>query len=316
MCFGAHTRVVPMRRPLLSLRRDRRTPVPFVVGVTRSGTTLLRLMLDAHPELAIPPETHFVPGVIELFEAEPQADASLVHETIVGERHWGDFNLDSDQLRARLEGVRRLDASSALRAFYELYAEREGKPRWGDKTPQYLKRMLLIQRALPEVRFVHLIRDGRDAALSRSSRLLKEPPPMELVGERWRKRILRARRNARRLPHYMEARYEDLVTDTEPTLVRICDFLAIDFDPAMLEYHTRAADRLAEMARDLPSEEGKPLRPAEHRMEAHLLTSEPPTAERVARWKREMTPADALEGSAGELLSELGYELSGSPGPS
>jgi hypothetical protein len=297
------------------LRRERRTPAPFVVGVTRSGTTLLRLMLDAHPQLAIPPETHFVPGVIELLEAEPAAGAEKVQETVVGERHWGDFNVDSDAFRERLEALDRVDAASALRAFYELYAEREEKPHWGDKTPQYLRRMLMIQEALPEARFVHLIRDGRDAALSRSSRLLKEPPPMEQVGERWRRRILKARKHARRLDHYMEARYEDLVVDTEPTLRRICDFLDLDFDPAMLTYHTRAAERLAEMARDLPSEEGKPLRPAEHRMKAHELTSKPPSAERIARWKQEMSPADAVafERSAGELLVELGYELSPTP---
>lgn len=41
--------------------------MPFVVGANRSGTTLLRLMLDSHPELAIPPETHFVPNLIELY---------------------------------------------------------------------------------------------------------------------------------------------------------------------------------------------------------------------------------------------------------
>ena len=96
-----------------------------------------------------------------------------------GDRHWGDFNLDADELRARLEALDRIDAGAAIRAFFELYAEREGKPRWGDKTPHYLRRMLQIQGGLPEARFIHMIRDGRDAALSRSSRLLKEPPPMD-----------------------------------------------------------------------------------------------------------------------------------------
>ena len=80
-----------------------------------------------------------------------------------------------------------------MRTFFELYAEREGKPRWGDKTPNYVKRMKQIQRTIPEARFVHMIRDGRDAALSRFKRLLKEPPPMETVAERWVKKIEGAR---------------------------------------------------------------------------------------------------------------------------
>ena len=46
------------------MREPKRRPAPFVVGVNRSGTTLLRMMLDAHPELTIPPETHFIPEVI------------------------------------------------------------------------------------------------------------------------------------------------------------------------------------------------------------------------------------------------------------
>ena len=58
------------------LRRDRkadRAPVPFVVGMNRSGTTLLRMMLDAHPELTIPPETHFVPDLIRACRKTAQA---------------------------------------------------------------------------------------------------------------------------------------------------------------------------------------------------------------------------------------------------
>ena len=46
-------------------RGPERVPAPFVVGVNRSGTTLLRMMLDAHPDLTVPPETHFVPDLIE-----------------------------------------------------------------------------------------------------------------------------------------------------------------------------------------------------------------------------------------------------------
>ncbi len=59
-----------------SARGAERVPAPFVVGVNRSGTTLLRMMLDAHPELTIPPETHFVPELIEAAE-ESLADAGV-----------------------------------------------------------------------------------------------------------------------------------------------------------------------------------------------------------------------------------------------
>jgi Sulfotransferase family len=289
-------------------------PAPFVVGVTRSGTTLLRMMLDAHPQLTIPPETHFVPDLIEA-SREEHASPERLHEVVVGNRRWGDFHLDADELMERFAAIQPLNAGDAVRAFFDLYAQGQGKPRWGDKTPIYINRMMLIERALPEARFIHLIRDGRDAALSRAKRVLKQPTPMHKVAERWRNRIIRAREQGPRLGHYLELRYEDLVLDSEGTLRRVCEYIDLPWDDAMLHYHERAAERMKEMHRDLPPEPGKPLRPADHRMAAHALTSEPPDPSRLGRWRTEMSPEDraAFEEAAGDLLAELGYELEREP---
>src|SRR3954454_23224027 len=100
-----------------------RPPAPFVVGMNRSGTTLLRLMLDSHPEMTIPPETHFVPDLIEAFDDAEELEAGRVVEILTSDRHWVDFNLDASELEARLAGMGELDAGDALRAFYALYAE-------------------------------------------------------------------------------------------------------------------------------------------------------------------------------------------------
>ena len=292
-------------------------PAPFVVGVTRSGTTLLRMMLDAHPQLTIPPETHFIPDVIKATANEGVTAERLV-DAIVSNRRWGDFHLDAGDLERRIHSLKPLDAGAAIRAFFELYAERQGKPRWGDQTPRYVTRMRMIERALPEARFVHLIRDGRDAALSRARRALKTPAPMTKVAQRWRGRILRAREQAPRLDHYLELRYEDLVLETEVTLRRLCEFIELPFDDAMLTYHERAEARLKEMARDLPERPGKPLRPADHRLEAHALTSKPPDPARLGRWRQEMSASDqaAFQEVAGDLLDELGYEPAPGTAPS
>jgi hypothetical protein len=295
-----------------AVRRRGRPPAPFVVGVTRSGTTLLRLMLDSHPELAVPPETHFLPALIEA--GRDGAGPARLAEAIIEDRHWGDFSLDADELRRRAAEVpERGGAGGVARIFYRLYAERHGKGRWGDKTPQYLRRMRMIEGALPEARFIHLIRDGRDAALSRASRVLKDPPPQTRVAARWRRRVLRARSDGRRLGGYMEARYEDLVADPEPVLRRVCGFVGLDFSPEMLDYHRHAEERLAELARDLPERPGQLRRPAAHRLEAHALTLEPPRPDRVARWRTQMSPEDqaAWAEAAGDLLAELGYEVPG-----
>ncbi|KAA0274947.1 MAG: sulfotransferase, partial [Acidobacteria bacterium] len=261
------------RRPLAmaaQLRRrmaePKRLPAPFVVGVNRSGTTLLRMMLDAHPELTIPPETHFIPEVIR--RANHENTRRRLIRSITRHPRWGDFGLDESALRARAKQVRPLTAAGAIRCFYELYAAEQGKPRWGDKTPRYMRAMPRIARALPEARFVHLIRDGRDVALSQRERAIGgEATTMTAMAERWQRRIIAAREGATeiRAGTYLEIRYEDLVGDTEATLRLICELVELDFDPAMLEYHRRAPGRLAEMDRDLDNAENGIVRTATNR---------------------------------------------------
>jgi Sulfotransferase family len=299
-----------MRLPSLGRRRDSgagQPPAPFVVGANRSGTTLLRMMLDAHPELTIPPETHFVPDVIDACEERGTTPEQLV-EVMTSHREWGDFGLGADEVLERLRALDALTPGEALRAFYRLYAERAGKPRWGEKTPGYATSMIQIQKALPEAHFVHLIRDGRDVALSAMDRA-KKPITAGQVAKRWKRRITKARRQSRRVKHYREARYEDLVRDTEPTLRSICEFVDLPWDPAMLEYHERASDRLREMARELPARGNRPQLEQDHRLKIHALTTEPPKSDRIDRWREQMSEEDrvAFERIAGDLLDELGY---------
>jgi hypothetical protein len=301
-----------MRLPSLGRRRDSaggRPPAPFVVGANRSGTTLLRMMLDAHPELTIPPETHFVPDVIEACD-ERGATPDQIVEVMASHREWGDFGLGTDEVLDRLRELDPFTAGGALRAFYGLYADRAGKPRWGEKTPGYATNMVQIQGALPEARFVHLIRDGRDVALSAMDRA-KKPITATQVAKRWKRRITKARRQRRKLRHYIEVRYEDLVLDTEPTLRKVADFLELPWDTAMLDYHERASERLEEMARELPATDNRPQLEQDHRLKIHALTTEPPKRERVERWREQMSEDDrvAFEGIAGELLAELGYAV-------
>jgi hypothetical protein len=295
---------------------SKRPPAPFIVGVNRSGTTLLRLMLDSHPELTIPPETHFVPEMIRLARRDNTTRKRLVRAATDHPR-WGDFGLDEEALLARLQDVKPLNPTDAIRAFYDLYAEKEGKPRWGDKTPRYMRAMPRIERALPEARFIHLIRDGRDVALSQAERALDgQEPEITEVAERWQRRIETARAHSADLDDYLEVRYEDLVGDPEATLRRICGFLELPYDAKMLEYHRRAAGRLTEMDRDLGSGENGPIRTAGERLAGHAMTSSPPSTDRCGRWREEMPAAEEAEFErvAGGLLADLGYETLGGPG--
>jgi sulfotransferase family protein len=286
-----------------------RPPAPFVVGVPRSGTTLLRLMLDAHSLMAIPPETHFLPKLIKLVEKGDGETRAEVLELVTKHRRWPDFELDPADYATRLDAAGELDAATVVRAFYEAYAGAQGKPRWGEKTPQYLRMMGRIARTLPEARFIHIIRDGRDVALSLLS-VEWGPASIAEAAEQWVDEIRTARGKLHRIPHYTEVRFEELVGDPEPLLRRVCDFVELEFEPEMLAYHQGASSRMGEMRRDFEIAGGPTLTP-EERVRQHALVSAPPSRDAAGRWQEAMSRADlkTFESIAGELLDELGYEL-------
>ena len=305
--YRSRARIVLAKRRLRG-RTDPPAPAPFVCGVTRSGTTLVRLMLDSHPELAIPGETHWLPKLIKRQERGKHSADDLT-DLIVDHKRWGDFHLDGEELRRRIRAIEPVNAADAIRAFYMLYAEREGKTRYGDKTPGYVKEMVRIERVLPEARFVHIIRDGRDVALSHL-RMNWGPESFGESARLWRNRIRKARKMAPKVPHYTEIRFEDLVADSERVLRHVCDFIELEFDPVMLEYHERAEERLSEKARELPRK-NRPPQPAAARLESHRLAKEPPRSDRVGMWRERMTEEQVAEyeAVAGDMLVSLGYEL-------
>ncbi len=291
-------------------------PAPFVVGAPRSGTTLLRLMLDAHPALAIPPETYFVPKAakqwrrIERVRNRSANPRERFYEAVTEHTRWPDFHMDAQAFKRRLDEERPQDVGEAVRIFYRLYAERAGKVRWGDKTPFYVRRMSLLQEILPEARFIHIIRDGRDLTLSIQG-LWFGPNSIDEAAEFWTSRIAEGREQAPTLEHYMELRYEDLVEDPEPELRRICEFVELPFDERMLHYHENVDERLAP---ETPPEEiapdGRVVSTAE-RQAIMANVARPPDKSRIGRYRTEMPEADRerFESVAGPLLRELGYPL-------
>lgn len=118
-----------------------------------------------------------------------------------------------------MEDIPDASLSDMLRAFYAAYAARHRKPRWGDKTPGYVLDMPLIAEILPEARFIHVIRDGRDVALSLLP-LWFGPSTLEEAARWWEERVRAGRRDASSV-QYIEVRYERLVLDTRTELRRI-----------------------------------------------------------------------------------------------
>ena len=152
---------------------NQRNPYLFVVGCPRSGTTLLQRMLDHHPQLAVANDTHFIPRALEevlaqsASEVVDQIDPLLTGELVEWVLGYHRF----PRLGLAEATVRRTAASSTtyrdfVSALYSEFGRLHGKPLAGEKTPDYVKRLPLLQALLPWVRTVHIIRDGRDVALS------------------------------------------------------------------------------------------------------------------------------------------------------
>lgn len=271
------------------------SPPPLIVlGVRRSGTTLLRVMLDRNPAVAVPDESYFVPQLARrhrgVVDRAAFVDDLRRLQTLV------EWELSPDEVAERLRPG--MPTGEAIAAVFEAYAAERGKTRWGDKTPLYMQHLPLLERLFPSARFVHLIRDGRDAALS----FLSVPEgimtagwghPRDAVGFacQWATEVRAARALGGRVgpERYLEVRYEALVSDTESELRRICSFAELEYDDAMLGYVGQTDSA---------------------RKEHQQRLNEPPRVG-VRNWSTEMTPRDvaAFEAVAGDLLHELGYEV-------
>ena len=284
-------------------------PFPIVCGVARSGTTLLRLMLDAHSQLAIPAETGFLKPVVEAGRERPPLDRARLFETITGFETWPDFALSKESLRSALDAVEPFSVAEGVRAFYRLYASRLGKPRAGDKTPMYAQYLPEIQELLPEAHFIHIIRDGRDVALSLREVWFSPGDDMETLARHWLEAVTRTRALAISCRHYLEVRYEDLVRQANRVLQDICSFIALPYDPVMESYHHGAQARFAEV-QDRRRPDGTLIISREGRLWRQRRICQAPDASRIGRWRREMTAAEreAFESVAGDFLAREGYD--------
>jgi hypothetical protein len=285
-------------------------PAPFIVGVPRSGTTLLRLMCDAHPELSIPPEMGFMPAAASLRRRQRDALQQEFLDLVTGMQSWEDANIQRVEFERALRKLEPFTITEGVRTFYRAYAWRFDKPRWGDKTPSYCLHMREIEKIVPEAHFIHIIRDGRDVALSLRGLWFSPGDRIEQLAHHWRSWIETARRSGKRRRHYMEVRYEQLIDDAPVVLRKVCDFIGLTYDARMEKYYESSAKRLDEV-KSMYRQDGSLVITKEERLYNQRFTLRPPEPSRVFRWRSEMDAEtrSRFEAIAGDLLEELGYPM-------
>lgn len=275
-------------------------PVPHIVGVSRSGTTLLRAMLASHPDLAIPEEADFRLSMSvdpRRYERSDGLDLEAFLSDLLRDPHFHWWGLSESEVRSALREAAPRSFADAMRALFRHCALMEGKTRYGDKTPQALQVLPRLAGLFPEARFIHIIRDGRDVALSHihTEGFIRSVGEVALI---WKKRIEQGQRGGSVLgpERYREVRYERLVEDPEGVLRSLCEYIELDFHRSMLRYFERPLEVLG---------------PTQQDIHAHGSLHLPPT-KGLRDWREQMSRNDleTFEAIAGDLLEGLGYERS------
>ncbi len=277
-----------------------RNPYVFVVGCPRSGTTLLQRMLDHHPRLAVANDTHFIPRAVT--SSSTGADLPLTADLIERVRTYRRFpRLGLAEAAVDSAAANAHTYRGFVSALYSEFAAMHGKPLGGEKTPDYVRCLPFLHALFPWVKTLHIIRDGRDVALSTLewANEDKGPGKFQLWREEpyavcalwWRWQVYTGRRDGRELgaARYHEISYEDLIASPEQTLQAAADFLQLRYAPEMAAYHVGKT-------KNAPGLSAK---------EAWL----PPTPG-LRDWRTQMAKRDLelFEALAGDLLSDLGYE--------
>ena len=176
-----------------------------------------------------------------------------------------------------------------ITGIFQENAKAEGKTRWGDKTPYYILHLDTLLEMFPDAQFIHLIRDGRDCALS----MLERKWDLQIFNTYhaayiWNRYVTTGQNFGERHPEcYFELRYEDILNQPELSLKKLCNFLHIQFDDSVINF--RKSD-------------GSGKTP---------LLTKPLQRSNQSKWKSQMSEKqlEVFESLAGTTLEKCGYEL-------
>ncbi len=218
------------------------------------------------------------------------------------------LNLDPKRVGCLAARGARPTHAGLLGGIFELYGEAAGKPLVGNKTAPFVRRIPELHGLWPEARFVHIIRDGRDVCLSilewesaeaAAGRYTAwEVDPISITALWWRRKVLLGREGGEPLGPglYHEVRYESLISEPAKECERLCGFLGVPYDDAMLRFDERREGTDPDLERAHPTM---------------------PITAGLRDWRSQMPreSVERFEAAAGDLLEELGYPLATGPKP-
>ncbi len=278
-------------------------PYVFLVGSPRSGTTMLKRMVNAHPLIAVTRETHWIPSYFE--KRKGVTDEGFVTARIVKklfEHHRFDqMKVKPERLASMVADAPSMTYSALVSRIFDHFGKRKNKPLVGDKTPTYVRKIPTLHLLWPKAKFVHLIRDGRDVCLSmRKWRMAHkaagkistwEADPVVTTALWWKALVGIGMQDGAKLGErtYLNLCYEQLVKHPGSECRKLASFLELPYSESMERYYegrTNSDGQLSTNAAWLPPTPGR------------------------RNWRDQMPTEEVerFEAAAGDLLDVLGYE--------
>lgn len=214
----------------------------FIIGAQRSGTTLLRLMLNANPQVAIPEEGTFWMPLLRRYRKSIDRRISGLElkrclSYIDNNAQFKLWGIDPSEVFDEITRMGGCNLRDIMARLYSAYAARFNKEAWGDKTPSFFRMVPILARLFPEARFIHIVRDGRDLFLS-WRKIEPSKKNISVVALEWMHKTESARDalNKTAPGRSIEIRYEDLVSEPGKTLQFVCAHCDMEYSDKMLSY--------------------------------------------------------------------------------
>jgi len=278
----------------------------FVIGNPRSGTTLLRLMLNNHPEVTVPPECGFAMWLHEIYVNTDFSDMTSIDdflEKLSTVKKIETWKINLAELKTFLIKNQPKNYQEIVPLIYRHYANSiNNHPKWlGDKNNFYISYIETIKKLLPDSKQIYIVRDGRDVACSYKDLASKKydsiyapklPSEIKEIATEWLN-------NNRLIKHEVDngallIRYEDLLHSPEVELNKVCEVLGLTYSSQLLNYHIN--NRIQEQE------------PKEF-LQWKSKTLSPPDQGNIGKYRNILTKEEiqTFECIAGELLEEFGY---------
>lgn len=283
-----------MGRSRVKLSANSERPI-FIFGCPRSGTSLLSRIIDCHPRIAIPYESHFYntfyPWLKYYGDLQLPRNRYRLIDDILSTEVMKDWSPPPERQQT-FESIQQYDFNGVVDALMSAWARAQGKQRWGEKTPAHVFYWHEILQAFPNLQVLHIVRDGRDVALS-WKRARFGPKHIYPLAQKWVQYLetVEALKTTLDDRSFLELRYEELLLKLEPVVRKICGFLGEEFTPNLLAFHSL----------------GKAY-PTDRQNQQNL--SKPPLTNNIQKWRTEMSARELriFEAVAGSTLERYGYE--------